>query len=353
MKAWRIAAGISCCLVLASGCGMCQHPYYYCGPVWSARRLSELQPRLSGRVGSQSPATGVATAEDVPETARRVTEPPLRATMPAPGARLRVAGRRPDGSESQVRRAEVDQQRRTPKRPPAERQTAQAPRKSADVPTAPSPSDLRPRSARVPAGTKEGDTRILSVTDRRSDEPRKNPKPVAARRKSPQRTAEGPSEDFDGWRPVAAHQDPAETATGSRRPTAEAAEVSNSEPIGGYVRHPKTSWELAVHDHQDALEAYSRGLEYLDYNEPDQAIRAFTEALKLNPRHVYAYFARGCAWAERGDLEQAIADYNEAIRLDPNYAAAYSNRAAVLNRRGDAEAAAADLERCRSLKGVV
>ena len=108
-----------------------------------------------------------------------------------------------------------------------------------------------------------------------------------------------------------------------------------------------------MQDHQDALEAYSRGLEYLDYNEPDQAIRAFTEALKLNPRHVHAYFARGCAWAERGNLERAIADYNETIRLDPNYAAAYSNRAAALHRSGDALAAADDLERCRSLKTVV
>ena len=61
-----------------------------------------------------------------------------------------------------------------------------------------------------------------------------------------------------------------------------------------------------MHDPQDASEAYGRGLEYLDYNEPDQAIRAFSEALKLNPRHVHAYFARGCAWAERGNLEQAL-----------------------------------------------
>ncbi len=53
-----------------------------------------------------------------------------------------------------------------------------------------------------------------------------------------------------------------------------------------------------MHDHQDALEVYSRGLEYLDYNEPDQAILAFTEALHLNPQHVHAYFARGCAWAD-------------------------------------------------------
>ena len=115
----------------------------------------------------------------------------------------------------------------------------------------------------------------------------------------------------------------------------------------------ETSLELVVHDHQDALEAYNRGLEYLEYNEPDQAILAFTDALKLNPRHTHAYFARGCAWAERGNFEKAIADYSEAIRLDPKYAAAYSNRAAALTRRGDAKAAAADLERCQKLKNVV
>jgi tetratricopeptide (TPR) repeat protein len=108
-----------------------------------------------------------------------------------------------------------------------------------------------------------------------------------------------------------------------------------------------------MHDHQDASEAYSRGLEYLEYNEPDQAIAAFTEALRLNPRHLYAYFARGCAWAERDKLDEAIADYGEAIRLDPSYAAAYSNRAAALTRRGDGNAAAADLERCRSLKSAL
>jgi len=118
-------------------------------------------------------------------------------------------------------------------------------------------------------------------------------------------------------------------------------------PIYQYLR------ELVVYDHQDALEAYNRGLEYLDYNEPDQAIVAFSDVLKLKPRHVHAYFARGCAWAERGNLEEAIADYNEAIRLDPHYTAAYSNRAAALSRRGDVDAAAADLERCRSLKNVV
>ena len=72
----------------------------------------------------------------------------------------------------------------------------------------------------------------------------------------------------------------------------------------------------ALLEPQDAREAYSRGLEYLDYNEPDQAIAAFGEAIRLNPGHVQAYFARGCAVVEerRRTREKAVADYNQALR---------------------------------------
>jgi tetratricopeptide (TPR) repeat protein len=82
-----------------------------------------------------------------------------------------------------------------------------------------------------------------------------------------------------------------------------------------------------VFEPQDAREAYNRGLEYLDYNEPDQAIAAFNEAVRLSPRHIHALFARGCAWAERGDLAKAIADYEATLQLDPNYTAAHANLA--------------------------
>ena len=139
-----------------------------------------------------------------------------RATQAPPVTRLPVAADRSDGSESQVRATTVAQERRTPKPAPAERQSAQSPPKRADAPQACLPNNPRPRHADAPAGTKEGDTRLLSVADRRLDEPQKNPKPVAARHKAPQRTAEGAGEDFDDWRPAARHQDPTETASPSR-----------------------------------------------------------------------------------------------------------------------------------------
>ena len=58
--------------------------------------------------------------------------------------------------------------------------------------------------------------------------------------------------------------------------------------------------EAALQDIEDPIEAYNRGLEYLDYNEPDQAIAAFSQAIALNSRHALAYFAAASPMQSRG-----------------------------------------------------
>jgi tetratricopeptide (TPR) repeat protein len=94
---------------------------------------------------------------------------------------------------------------------------------------------------------------------------------------------------------------------------------------------------------EDPLEAYNRGMEYLDYNEPDQAIDLFSEAIERNPRFAHAYFARGFAQAGRGDFARAVADYTAAIERDPTLVGAYSNRAAAYEQLGETTKAAADI----------
>ena len=214
MKAWKIAAGVSCCLILATGCSTCQHPYYDCGPVWSQGACRNCNPdyRAGSIVNRHGP--GVMAAENAPGTtprAVRATEPAARATRPA-----QVAAHRSDGPEAKVRARAVAQERRTSSPAPAEHQSAQALPKRTVRPETSAPNHLPPGTVAAPEGTKEGATRILSVTDRRWDEVQKDPSPVALQHKSPQRTAEKPSEDFGGWRPVAPRQDPPETANRSR-----------------------------------------------------------------------------------------------------------------------------------------
>jgi tetratricopeptide (TPR) repeat protein len=107
-----------------------------------------------------------------------------------------------------------------------------------------------------------------------------------------------------------------------------------------------------VYEAEDPLEAYNRGLEHLDYNEPDLAIEAFTQAMRLKPSSVHSWFGRGFAHAMRGDLEQAVADYTDALRLDPRYVAAYQNRAAAYRQLGRLDEARQDEARLQELRSM-
>ena len=75
------------------------------------------------------------------------------------------------------------------------------------------------------------------------------------------------------------------------------------------------------------MHAYTfRGVTWLHKKDYDQAIQDFDQAIRLNPKHAYAYYRRGYARSRRHDHEKAIKDYEEAIRFDPNYAPVYRAR---------------------------
>ncbi len=186
MKAWKIAAGISCCLILATGCSMCQHPYYDCGPVWSQGVCQNCNPdyRAGSILNRHGP--GVLAAEDAPE--RRRTRRASRRSGASCRNRRRRSRTQPVRRivSSQVRATTVAQQRRTPKRAPAEAKRLRRRQRARSCPRRPCRAICRRAPLPHPPGTKEGDTRILSVTDRRLDELQRIPKPVAAQRKAPQ-----------------------------------------------------------------------------------------------------------------------------------------------------------------------
>ena len=70
----------------------------------------------------------------------------------------------------------------------------------------------------------------------------------------------------------------------------------------------------------------------------DEAIKHYTEAIKLNPNYAEAYNNRGIAHITRGregDYDQAIRDLSQAVELNPNYAEAYFNRGRVHSMKKD------------------
>lgn len=75
---------------------------------------------------------------------------------------------------------------------------------------------------------------------------------------------------------------------------------------------------------------------------PDNAIDAFTEQIRKNPKDLYAYVARGMVLDAKGELDLAISDYNEVIRLDPNASEAFNNRGNCWFKKGEATKAIQD-----------
>jgi tetratricopeptide (TPR) repeat protein len=91
-----------------------------------------------------------------------------------------------------------------------------------------------------------------------------------------------------------------------------------------------------------ALVYGNRGWCYTKKGNDDQAIRDFTESIRLDPRPLYSVLDRGLAYVRKGEYEKARADLNVALEKDPNLTEAYFNRAWISMFRGEWEEAIAD-----------
>jgi tetratricopeptide (TPR) repeat protein len=113
---------------------------------------------------------------------------------------------------------------------------------------------------------------------------------------------------------------------------------------------PPDASPKAEADTKDAQAFYARGHHLQARGEHNEAIKAYSEAIQLDPMFVDAYNNRGLAWHDKGEDEKAIPDFSEAIRINPKYAAAYYNRGLAWLDLGDPEKALADLNEAIRLR---
>ena len=86
-------------------------------------------------------------------------------------------------------------------------------------------------------------------------------------------------------------------------------------------------------------EQYDLGMRYLNEGNYEEAVIAFTAAIKIDPKRPEAYLGRGSAYVGAGEtaenLAAAQADYEKALELDDTNAEAYLGLADVYIRQGE------------------
>jgi tetratricopeptide (TPR) repeat protein len=89
-----------------------------------------------------------------------------------------------------------------------------------------------------------------------------------------------------------------------------------------------------------AQQWYERALE-LEQDSPEEACRAYEQAVKIDPTLVEAHLNLGLLYHIGDQLDQAEASYRRAIQHGPDEALGYFNLAGVLTRKGDRHGAIA------------
>jgi len=79
----------------------------------------------------------------------------------------------------------------------------------------------------------------------------------------------------------------------------------------------------------EARDAFYKGIIEGKSGASKKAIDYFSQAIRIDPKFVLAYYNRALVLQHLGDSQRAIRDYSEAIRLEPHFADAYANRGVV------------------------
>jgi len=89
-------------------------------------------------------------------------------------------------------------------------------------------------------------------------------------------------------------------------------------------------WTQAIKSKQNSAIAYSnRGLAYYDLKQYQKAVDDYSQAIKLDPNYTAAYNNRGNSYYALNAYQQALQDFDQSLKLDPKYAKAYLNRGLV------------------------
>ncbi len=110
---------------------------------------------------------------------------------------------------------------------------------------------------------------------------------------------------------------------------------------------PAPSNPLTDAERADLL--FKQALEQAAKDDLEGAIDAFSQAIRLKPGYVMAYYNRGTTYANMGNPRAAIADYTQVIQLKPNNPRVRYNRGLLRRSLGDRKGAIEDFQQAATL----
>ena len=92
----------------------------------------------------------------------------------------------------------------------------------------------------------------------------------------------------------------------------------------------KSYWDRAIAASPKVAEAYNnRGLAFYNLKLYQDAIKDFSQSIRMKPGYAEAFNNRGNAYYELDQYEKARADFDESIKIKPKYSKAHMNRGLV------------------------
>ncbi len=111
-----------------------------------------------------------------------------------------------------------------------------------------------------------------------------------------------------------------------------------------YLFRGRFSGNLTSPQNLTFADATKRGLDAFESGNFDQAIVAWDEAIRLDPKNSEIHRWRGDASLNKHEYDKALPEYDEAIRLDPYNGMAYSSRGAAWALKGESDKAIASFD---------
>jgi TonB family protein len=119
----------------------------------------------------------------------------------------------------------------------------------------------------------------------------------------------------------------------------------NGEPVDCVAMLPITFGLPGVNAPFDVYEAAQKGLKFIKVKEYDNAVKAFTEAIKIYEKYSPGYSGRGIAYMNLKEYEKAIEDFDMAIKRSKKIALNYKLRGEVYSALKDYNTAIKDFDR--------